>query len=1232
MAYLTVDIALKLFLVLALCCPAVGLAQTDAEEDDFKLARNLFRDAGDYATASALFAEYIRNYPRSPQRAEARLMLARAYRLNGRCDLAVAAYEQFYLEHADHLSTADARRERAGCLAEQGQFLPAARAYEEVQRRFGASDFAPAALLDAAANYTQGQDLRQAVAVYGRLLADYPAAAQIHPARYRLARLRFAAGRAEEAQQLLGQIIAADPAPPEAPSALLLAGRIDLFLGNREAAEMRFKTLARRFPAAAQTDSARLDRADHLYGLRLYSQAGDAYQRAFDKIRDQTLGESALLGLADARRQSQQTREALDHYQALIAGLEPGHPAYLKARLGQAIALGQAGQFALAVGMFQGLIQIGETPESKDALRELGALYKRRGDHSRSITWYRRYLQETDNAADAVRFELGELYASTGYFEEAIELYRALASGQNPVAARAQFGLAQVFEQSAQPRAALREYIAYLELFPAARQGEAARERIEYLREFTVMDVAGLNRALQKAWIDELSGTPRQLAQLGVARVLFEHHDFAAAAKSFEHYAAAYPNDHYSGEAQYYLAESLLKLARQRQLESQPVRADSLRALALKEYRILANADEGAWGQRARIRLIETEAESGADSLRLATLEAGFAAFVATFAASGSDQLDQALLQLADARRLLAANGDSTRLAGAAEAYARLRRLFPDSPLVPRALLGAGLCHAQMGQAQAAADSLERVLRDYPDSPLTARVLFELGHIRLAQNRPQEAIARLQELRWGYPAFPERRAAQKLLGDTYYQLGEYAGAIEVYRPLVTGAATAVETGAAQGDAVARGAILRRIAQAHHRLDQFGAALEAYRQVLANGADTTGLDSTYFAQAVLHLRLGQEDEAFRLFQQVGADYPDRALGREAAIRAGHIAFARQRYQQARQIYQPLLAQSDDPLVHGQAALALFRLERLKEARKAAKSFGKQFKEDSEWNQRFQLEEGQYYLQAGNYKKALAAFARVEEGDWADDAAYQAATALWLQNRAAPSEEGAARALEAVSRFVKNHPDSPHAANAYLRLGDYQSSLHNYLQAAGAYKRVLDAPGVARDLAQDAIWKLLKSYQGAYEYEAAHQVVNQLLRQYPDHPKVVNARLEQGIILKDKGQYAQAIALFDEMLSQQMLEGNSASEARFYIGEAYQNLGEYRKAIEAYYKVSYHGAEGFSQWITSADFQRARCHESLGEYATAITVYERIERREGGQSPQGEMAREQIDILRRKLNLN
>ena len=131
-------------------------------EDDFKLARNLYRDAGDYATSSTLFAEFIRNYPNSPQLAEARLMLARSYRNSSRFTLAASAYETFFLEHPDHLATADARRERAACLSQTGQYAAAALAYEDVQRRFSASDFAAQALINAAANHTYGQDPQRA--------------------------------------------------------------------------------------------------------------------------------------------------------------------------------------------------------------------------------------------------------------------------------------------------------------------------------------------------------------------------------------------------------------------------------------------------------------------------------------------------------------------------------------------------------------------------------------------------------------------------------------------------------------------------------------------------------------------------------------------------------------------------------------------------------------------------------------------------------------------------------------------------------------------------------------------------------------------------------------------------------------------------------------------------------------------------------------------------------------
>ena len=198
--------------------------------------------------------------------------------------------------------------------------------------------------------------------------------------------------------------------------------------------------------------------------------------------------------------------------------------------------------------------------------------------------------------------------------------------------------------------------------------------------------------------------------------------------------------------------------------------------------------------------------------------------------------------------------------------------------------------------------------------------------------------------------------------------------------------------------------------------------------------------------------------------------------------------------------------------------------------------------------------------------------------------------------------------------------------FLHIANYQYSLRRYLQAAGAYKQVLSHPDASSDLVQEAVWLLLKSYLAAHEYESAHQVADKILEEFPDHPNLLDVRLELGIILKEKGLYRDAIQHFDSQLNQHVLSANDASEARFYIGQSYQNLGEYRKAIEAYYKVSYHGANGSSQWITSADFQRAKCHESLSEYTTAIVIYDRIIQREGGNSPQGEMANEQVQKLR------
>ena len=1210
-----VHLFLLLWVLPALCLSRATWAQDD-EEDAFKLARNLFRDAGDYATAAELFAEYIRNYPDSPNLAEGRLMLARAYGRSGHCATAVSAYETFYQEHPDHLEIAAARRERAACLAATGRHLEAAHAYEEVQRRFSVGEFAAQVLLDAGANYTQAGQLEQADRAYRRAIDEYPDQPQAHAARFRLALLLFAGGHPEKAQQQLAAIAAAEPT--EAPAALLLSGRIDFFLGNQEGGGRKFARLQERFSASSQADSSYLERADYLYDRRQFLQAGDAYGTALEAIADARLQKRALLGLADARRQSRQTDQALGHYRQLLEKLAPDHPNYLRATLGLAIAYGQAGRFATAVGLFHELLQAApDSPEAIACLRELGELYQRRSDHARAISWYRRYLQEAGQAADRaeVQFSLAGIYVSTNDYEAAISIYQPLAQSRGVLAAEAQYALAQAFEAGGMLRAALREHVVFLEQFPAHHRAPAARDRVEYLREFTVMDASGLNRALQQGWIDELSGRPRQLVQLDVARALYAHHDFANAVRTFEHYAAAFQGGAYSSEAQYFLAESLLKLGRQRQLEGRLVAADSLRQLALQEYRILAHAQGEEWSQRAELQLIEIEATAGPDSLRYATLESGFSAFLDQHA--DSPQRDRALLGLADARRQQAAS-DSSRLQAAIDTYSQLRQLHPDSPHLPGALFGLGLCHASLEAGSKAIDLLEQVLQNYPNSRLAPQVLFELGRLLLAEGRSHDAISRYQELRWAYPTFAQRRAAQLQLADIYYRLEAFDEAIVLYKQLLEG----------EEEREASGHLRRRLGQAYHRRGAFAAALETYRQLLVHSPPSEGLDSVYFSQAILLVQLGRQEEAIAQFQRLRDDFASSPLAPEATVRAGHLLFALERYGQAYALYQPLLSATPDPETYGRAVLSLFRLQRLEEARRSAREFAKQFGERGEWNQRFRLEEGQYYLKKEEYDRALKIFRAVEEreGEWVDDGAYYAALTLWEQNRKAPAPEAAARALEAQTRFIEKHAESIHAPDVFLRLGNYHFTLHNYLQAAGVFKRVLQR-ATRPELGQEAIWRLLQSYQRAHEYDEAHKTAELLLRDFPDHPRTRDVLLEIGIILKEKGQYGRAIAQLEDVL--EWAEGNQASEARFYIGESYQNMGEYRKAIQAYYRVSFHGADGFSQWITSADYKRAQCHESLAEYATAISVYQRIVQREGSDSPQGGLAAERIGVLRQRL---
>mgnify|MGYP002640693860 CR=1 FL=1 len=1226
-------------LVLLALVPA-SLVHADAD-DDFGLAQNLFRDAGDYATSAQLFAEFMRNYPGDPRQADAALLLARSYARSQRCADAVPAFEAFYEVHTEHVAAADARRERADCLQEIGSFGRAASGFEDVQRLYSEAQFAAASLLAAAANYVRAGDLSNAVRVYNKLLTTYTNRVEANRGRYRLAQLLFASGDAGTAQSLLASISVAAPGSNEARDALLLSGNIHLVLQRVGDAEATFKALHGAFAGTAQSDSAYLDLASHLLALGRYEDAVSRYAGAVKMVRDGHLQARARLGHADALRLVGRTAEALAEYGELNAA---GSPVLGEVRLGQAIALGQSDHFGAAIGLF---LQLAQAPSglppsavAAAAVRELGALYRRQGDLARAASWFRRYLEdakrfgddfpESSADQDLARLQLAQVLAASGYHDKAVILFGELARGAGPLAGESQYGLAAAYEGVGARRLAIGEYGVFLQRYPGHVRATQVRQRVEYLREYSIVDPDRLVRSLQQGYIDELSGVPRQQVRLHAARALLEHQDFANAVRAWEAYAGSYSGDATAAEAQFYLADCLYRLSRQRQLEGDPASADSLHALALQEDRILASADAGRWSRLAHLRQIESAAATQVDTIRPRVLETGYAEFLAQHPLDEetAEARARALLGLGDARRQ-AASGDSVKLAAADSAYTLLLQEAASSPQALRARFGRSLVALQRGHTAVAIDSLSTLLPTLPGTALQPEALAILGRALVQANRHAEASTRLSELLLAFPDYAGRREAQELLGDTYLALGDPGRAAELFSVL----------SASDPTSDVSGSLRRRLAESQQQQGDAGAALAIFDGLLAEGAGDA--DSLQLARGRLLAGLGRVPEAIAAFGQVRSD----ALLPAARLGAADLHFAAGQFEQAASAYAPLLAGEIDAATMGHAVVSLYELGRREAADKMASQQLKRFGKDGVWPYLFRLYQGRYWLQQREYDKARKIFEAVAKEDGplahldmgtgvpvliqrmaagpASAGAFLAVTSQWEQMRAEPTEEGTARALQAQANFVRQYPDSPFAADIYLRLAEFHLALDNLLPAAGAFRRVVDNPHATLAQKQDAIWQLLQCYTKLFQWDEALRITQRIQSSFPDHPRTTDVQLEIGYILKEMGQHTKAVAFLQKVL--EWAEGEDAAEARFYIGEAYRNTGEYRKAITAFYQVAFHGAGASTQWINSADFERALCHVELGEFDTARTVYQRIIKREGSSSEWGRLARERVDQL-------
>ena len=1188
--------------VFLLALPGLCAQGTQDEKSHFELAIRIFND-GMYSDAAREFKQFIINFPTSERLPDAMLRLGRAYAKAEQYDRAREAFRQFIDRNPNHLEVGNAMRARADALSRLEEHTRAGEAYRAVHAAYPASERAPQDLLSAGENYHEGGALSDAGAALRQLIAQYPKSPLVNEATFNLGRILLDESRTEEALAQF-RILAESSGPTKRkPDALLEMGKIALARDDLSEAERVFGELRNGFPQTPAAENSHLITAAWRAGKSDWARAEAIYDRALSALPRNTRRQRAVLGSANAKRKLGKSREALNRYAAFLKAY-PNSPFRAQALLGYGRAYADLKNYRSALDAFKKLQE--KFPDAEVSIQahgDIGDIWRALGSHQKALSAYQTYqtrIQSPSEKADA-RLHIAQLCEDLHWYDLAAENYRALIDGPvAPAAAEAQFGLARVFEKLGQHALALREYRAYLKNYADGPRAETAETRIQLLTEY------GIETDRDRVWIELLANLPAldNHAQFALGQTLYRQKYYTRATVHLEASLSDTTALSRSAEAAYLLGDTYLKRARRATLENKS--PDEWRDKGLATLKMIVEKfPDSDWADDAALAVIDAATvDLQPDTLRALIRLSAYRDFETTY--PNSDLQTDLRLRIANAHF---SNAD---IDSALALYLQVQNRAVNPTQKEKATYRIGLCQALQQQHARAEDTLKNFLFEYPQSDLAPHAHFQLGRILLDREFYASAAEAFSELLAISPPLALRRSARELLSESYYRLGDYQRAIEIDESLSYRNPTP--------------ALLRRLAQSYFHSDQRARAVATSRLFLRKFPQAPDADSIAFTRAEHLTALNRTSEAMAAFRDFSRQYPDSPLRTRADQSVGDLLFQTKKYAEALAAYRRVPQPARTQTLAAREVLSLYRLRRISDADKAAGQFKKTYKTATEWLARFEVEKGKYQLAIKNAKKARQIFADIIKKypatEAGRDAHYHIIRAYYSEG---PDKEGNNEPyLKALSTFVKNYPDSPHWASANLEFAEFWERNEEYNLSARAYRNAIEK-GVPQAEKPDILHKIAKNYGNLHAYDLAVNFARQLIREHPQHPLALEARIDLGTIyLPNKGDHQQAIVELRPLLKIATGEHEKAN-IQYAIAESYFARGDYTDAQREFLILRYNPTAS-DLWIASAQMKIAECYAAQGHLEQAIRELEQIKSRYGATSNYGLGADKRIQQLK------
>lgn len=529
----------------------------------------------------------------------------------------------------------------------------------------------------------------------------------------------------------------------------------------------------------------------------------------------------------------------------------------------------------------------------------------------------------------------------------------------------------------------------------------------------------------------------------------------------------------------------------------------------------------------------------------------------------------------------------------------------PGTDLGKEALFWSADAHYQMKEFGPAANQYASFIQQNPDHELIGAAYYSLGWSYFEMGSFDKAIAPLREFLDNYEPpeialFPYDTDTQLRLGDSYYAVGDYEGAIKTYQEAV---------GAEPGGDYA----MFQIANSYYRAESTYEAVTTFRKFLRIYPYSRLREQAQYNIAYIYLNSGNYTQAVEEFQTVINKYPNTSWAARSQYNIGDAYYNSGEYPKAIEAYQTVMEKypNSDYIIEAVNGIQYAQLSAGKSDSSTAVL--ESFLEDNPQTStadRLRYRQAETLMQSGDYQGAISElrqYIRITNNQQLLPEAHFSLANAYEQT------DQVDRALETYQRVVDEYPNAEKAAPALAALGRINSEEGRYQQSFDYFEQLEDKGTQYR----------LEAHIGMGDAQLAMGNPDQAKQQYETALNINSsydaARVGLGKVALDNGNYQEAkdhLSLVAESNTTEI-----GAEAQYLLGVLEQEQQQYEQALEAYSNVEVL-YKAYDTWVAKAMLRSAESYIQMGNRGQARNTLNAIVENYPG-TPEAERAQRLLD---------